>query len=287
MIDRVTSGDDSSTAPSRPVLELSGPRITSSFEKLLNASDEQGGIETFVTAIKFKNSVFQEVLKPGNVQSLDKDTFLGLCAFIAPARRRIGAWIESQDFEALRARLVALMTGEMDGSDVDMRVAAFCEQFPQDRDHRWVRDLVAEFLHFSDMEQYPLMTRWVWDHAANTGVVREIWHADDIDHLTLNIADTYETHLVLREELSQFLASNGVFRDVLYYVDLLLAQIYADYISEQGGSFLRTDFASEIDPLEFTRRMLGLDGVDPDSGRTRVKLANGERFQLSDPEMMN
>ena len=78
-----------------------------------------------------------------------------------------------------------------------------------------------------------------------------------------------------------------MFRDVLYYVDLLLAQIYADYISEQGGSFLRTDFASEMDPLEFTRRMLGLDGIDPDSGRTRVKLANGERFQLSDPEMMN
>ena len=273
--------------PSRPVLELSGPRITSSFEKLLNASDEQGGIETFVTAIKFKHSVFQEVLKAENVQSLDKDTFLGLCAFIAPARRRIGVWIESQDFEALRARLVALMTGELDGSDVDMRVAAFCEWFPQDRDHRWVRDLVAEFLHFSDMEQYPLMTRWVWDQAANIGVIREIWHADDIDHLTLNIADTYETHLMLREELSQFLASNGVFRDVLYYVDLLLAQIYADYISEQGGSFLRTDFASEIDPLEFTRRMLGLDGVDPDTGRTRVKLANGERFQLSDPEMMN
>ena len=287
MIDRVISGDDSSTAPSRPVLELSGPRITSSFEKLLNASDEQGGIETFVTAIKFKHSVFQEVLKPGNLQSLDKDTFLGLCAFIAPARRRIGAWIESQDFEALRARLVALMTGELDGNDVDIRVAAFCEWFPQDRDHRWVRDLVAEFLHFSDMEQYPLMTRWVWDQAANTGVIREIWHADDIDHLTLSIADTYETHLVLREELSQFLASNGVFRDVLYYVDLLLAQIYADYISEQGGSFLRTDFASEIDPLEFTRRMLGLDGVDPDTGRTRVKLANGERFQLSTPEMMN
>ena len=274
-------------APSRPVLELSGPRITSSFEKLLNASDEQGGIETFVTAIKFKHSVFQEVLKAENVQSLDKDTFLGLCAFIAPARRRIGAWIDYQDFEALRARLVALMTGELDGSDVDMRVAAFCEWFPQDRDHRWVRDLVAEFLHFNDMEQYPLMTRWVWDQAANTGVIREIWHADDIDHLTLNIADTYETHLMLREELSQFLASNGVFRDVLYYVDLLLAQIYADYISEQGGSFLRTDFASEIDPLEFTRRMLGLDGVDPDTGRTRVKLANGERFQLSDPEMMN
>ena len=279
--------DRSGAAQPRPVLELSGLRITASFEKLLRASEEQGGIEGFVTAIKFKNSVFQEVLKSDKVASLDQDTFLGLCAFIAPVRRRIGQWIETQAFDAVRGHVVDLLGGATDGSDVDRRIGTFCAQFPQDRHHRWVRDLAAEFLHFSDMEQYPLMTRWVWDKTANTGVIREIWYADDIDHLTLDVADTYETYLVLREELSQFLASNGVFRDVLYYVDLLLAQIYGDYISEQGGSFLRTDFASEMDPLEFTRRMLGLDGVDPDSGRTRVKLADGKRFQLRDPEMMN
>ena len=72
LIDRVISEDNSSTAPSRPVLELSGPRITSSFEKLLNASDEQGGIETFVTAIKFKQSVIQEDLKHANIKNLHK-----------------------------------------------------------------------------------------------------------------------------------------------------------------------------------------------------------------------
>ena len=271
----------------RPVLELSGPRIASSFEKLLNASDSQGGVEAFVTAIKFKKSVFEEALKATNLPKLDKETFLGLCAFIAPVRRRIGSWFETKDFSILHAYLMDLLTGVQDGSDVDNRIKAFCGQFPQNRSHRWVRDLAAELLHFSDMEQYPLMTRWVWDQSANTGVIREIWYADDIDHISLDILDTYETHLVLREELSQFLASNGVFRDVLYYLDLLLAQIYADYISEQGGSFLRTDFSSEIDPLEFTRRMLGLDGIDPDTGRTRVKLANGERYKLNDPELIN
>jgi len=271
----------------RPVLELSGPRITSSFEKLLNASDSQGGVEAFVTAIKFKKSVFEEALKATKLPELDEETFLGLCAFIAPVRRRIGSWIETKDFSMLRTCLTDLLTGVRDGSDVDSRIKTFCGQFPEDRSHRWVRDLAAELLHFSDMEQYPLMTRWVWDQSANTGVIREIWYADDIDHINLDIPDKYETHLVLREELSQFLASNGVFRDVLYYLDLLLAQIYADYISEQGGTFLRTDFSSELDPLEFTRRMLGLDGIDPDTGRTRVKLASGERFKLNDPEMMN
>ena len=271
----------------RPVLELSGPRITSSFEKLLNASDNQGGVEAFVTAIKFKKAVFEEALKVSNLPNLNEETFLGLCAFIAPVRRRIGSWIQSKDFSNLHTFLSDLLTGVREGSDVDSRIKTFCGQFPEDSSHRWVRDLAAEFLHFSDMEQYPLMTRWVWDQSANTGVIREIWYADDIDHINLNIPDNYETHLVLREELSQFLASNGVFRDVLYYLDLLLAQIYADYISEQGGSFLRADFSSELDPLEFTRRMLGVDGIDPDTGRTRVKLASGERFKLNDPEMMN
>ena len=253
---------------------------------MLNASDSQGGVEAFVTAIKFKKSVFEEALKGSNAANLDKETFLGLCAFIAPVRRRVGNWIETQDFTRLREAVVGLLTEVGDGSDVDQRIKSFCNHFPKDRSHRWVRDLAAEFLHFSDIEQYPLMTRWVWDQSANTGVIREIWYADDIDHITLDISDSFDTHLVLREELSQFLASNGVFRDMLFYVDLLLAQIYADYISEQGGSFLRTDFSSELDPLEFTRRMLGLDGVDPDSGRTRVKLADGARFKLRDPEMM-
>jgi len=254
---------------------------------VLNASDNEGGVEAFVTAIKFKKSVFEEALKVSNLASLDKETFLGLCAFIAPVRRRVGSWIETQDFARLKEAVTELLTEVGDRSDVDQRISSFCGHFPQDRSHRWVRDLAAEFLHFSDIEHYPLMTRWVWDQSANTGVIREIWYADDIDHIKLDVSDSYETHLVLREELSQFLASNGVFRDMLFYVDLLLAQIYADYISEQGGSFLRTDFSSELDPLEFTRRMLGLDGVDPDSGRTRVKLADGARFKLRDPEMMS
>ena len=49
--------------------------------------------------------------------------------------------------------------------------------------------------------------------------------------------------------LALLFASAGVFRDMTFYVDLLCAQIYADYICEQGGAFLRTDFASEQDVI--------------------------------------
>ena len=127
--------------------------------------------------------------------------------------------------------------------------------------NRFTRDLAAEILHNVMPEHYPLMQRWVWDTKTNSGVIREIWHGDDVDHMVIDIADGYETFLVLREELSQFLSDNGVFRDMLWHVDLLCAQIYGDYINAQGGAWLKTEFGSDSDPLEHTRRIIGLDRV--------------------------
>src|SRR5690606_5246512 len=101
---------------------------------------------------------------------------------------------------------------------------------------RFARDLAAELLHGCYPEHYPLMTRWVWDATANTGALREIWHdavsgSDEVDRIVIDVPDTHEAFLALREELSQFLSDNGIFRNVLWYGDLLLAQIYAIYIN--------------------------------------------------------
>jgi len=118
------------------------------------------------------------------------------------------------------------------------------------------------------------MTRWVWDARANTGVLREIWHDENVDSISIDVPDGYATFLMLREELAQYLATNGVFRDVLFYVDILMAQVYAGYIGERGGTYLRTDFATPEDPMLHTRRILGLDGTDA-NGRSRLKAADG------------
>ena len=171
----------------------------------------------------------------------------------------------------MRERVHALVGGE---EDADTRMAAFCAGFPQDREHRWVRDLAAELLHYADPERYPLMTRWVWDARTNTGVLREIWHGEDVDNMAIDVPDGYATFLALREELAQYLSTNGVFRDVLFYVDVLLAQVYADYIGERGATYLRADFATAEDPMLHVRRILGLDGVNAD-GRSRLKAADG------------
>ncbi len=263
------------TAPERPVLHLDGPRLVRSFETLVRQSERDGGVERYIAGLRFKASLFQEMLAPDRLAVLEEETFLGLCAFMAPVRRRIGSWLREAGMDRMRDLLAALLEDAEDTTGADRRLAAFCEGFPTGRGYRWVRDLAAEVLHYALPEQYPLMTRWVWDRGANTGVLREIWHGENVDQMTIDVADDHATFLMLREELSQFLSANGVFRDMLFYVDLLCAQIYADYIVEQGGAFLRAEFASEHDPMQYTRRMLGLDGVDPRSGRTRTKAPDG------------
>ncbi len=77
-----------------PILQLDGPRLARSFETLVGASEGEGGVERYITAIAFKASLFQETLAPERIGALTEDTFLGLCAFMAPVRRRIGPWLK-------------------------------------------------------------------------------------------------------------------------------------------------------------------------------------------------
>jgi len=234
--------------------------------------------------VKLKSTMFRQALIDNDIAELDLDTFKGLCTFMSTVRRRISERLNEESFTEIRTGIVELFTED---EHVDNRIGRFCDRFPNDKKHRWVKDLAAELLHNADPERMPLMNRWVWDKKSNTGVIREVWHGDDVDHITIPVADGYGTCLMLREELSQFLSDNGIFQDVLYYVDVLCAQIYAQYICEQGGSYLRADFTAPEDPMQHTRRLLGLDGVQPGNGRTRLKAINGEAFVLDDSTKLN
>jgi hypothetical protein len=271
----------------RPRLDLSGPLLTHALETVVQGTEEQGGIEFWTDALKLKSGMFQQALGQGHPGDLPLETFKGLCAFMASVRRRIGPYLEQPSWDELVEATVELLDGVKDTSTTDQRVSAFCARFPQDSKHRWVRDLAAEILHNVDPERYPLMLRWVWDRKANTGVIREIWFDEEVDNMTIGVADGYSTYLMLRQELSEFLSDNGVFRDVTWYVDLLCAKIYADYIAAQGGVYLRADFSAPGDPMEHTRRLLGLDGVKAGSGRTRLKAITGEAFVIDDENLLD
>ena len=268
--------------PARPRLDLSGPILTRAFETLIQGTEAQGGVEQWMDALKLKSRMIQQALGQGNPADLPLDTFKSLCAFMASVRRRVAPYLEQPAYGEMVEAIGLLLDGYRDTSTTDERLAAFSARFPQDKKHRWVRDLAAEILHGVDPERYPLMCRWVWDAKANTGVIREIWFDDDVDNITIPVPDGYGTYLVLREELSQFLTDNGVFRDVIWYVDLLCAKIYADYIAAQGGVYLRADFSAPGDPMEHTRRLMGLDGVRAGSSRTRLKSISGEAFLIEE-----
>jgi hypothetical protein len=263
----------------RPVLDLSGDMLRAALQIMVAGSEDQGGIERYIDAVKLKSTMFRQALVENDVADMDLETFKGLCMFMATVRRRISEWLNEDAFAVMRVRIVELFD---DDEHIENRIGRFCDYFPNDKKYRWVKDLAAELLHNADPERVPLMNRWVWDKKSNTGVIREIWHGDDVDHITIPVADGYGTYVMLREEMSQFLSDNGFFRDVLFYVDVLCAQIYAQYICEQGGSYLRADFQAPEDPMQHTRRLLGLDGVQPGDGRTRLKSIDGEAFVLED-----
>jgi hypothetical protein len=277
-------------ARARPVLDLSGPRLRRAFENLVESTDDTGGVERYVGALALKASLFEEVLGKGQVSDLTEAEFYDLAAFITPVRRRVGAWLGRNGFAAMRGRLEALLRGWSDLATTDQRISAFVASFPADREHRWSRDLAAEVLHFTAPNRYPLMTRWMWDAKVNTGVLREIWHTDDNVELgTIAVGDGFATFATLREELEGFLQGNGVFRDLPFYVDLLCAHIYAAYINDKGGQYLHADFCGGVkaDAMAHTRRLLGLDAVDTESGRTRLKLIDGEAYVLGEPRRLS
>lgn len=271
----------------KPVLDLSGPLLSDAFQGLAAGAEQHGGVERYVEALKLKAALFRDVLADGRAADLDLHGFMTLCAFMATVRRRISPYLGGDGFANIKQGIEELLSGVTDTSTADFRIAAFCERFPDDGAHRFVRDLAGEILHNFDPERYPLMNRWVWDAKANTGAVREIWFGDNIDHMTIPLADGYATFLGLREELTQFLTSEGVYCDVVFFADLLIAQVYANYISAQGGTYLRADFSSAEDPMHHTRRILGLDGLRRGSNRTWLKAVDGQAFVLDDVKMLS
>ncbi len=267
----------------RPRLDLAGEPLQSALKGMIAGAESLGGVERYVEALKLKSQLYADAFAGGAVR-LERQAFLQLCAFMPTVRRRVAVYVDETGFGQMREGLARLIDG--DALTCDARIAAFCARYPQDREHRFVRDIAAETLHNLHPEIYPLMTRWVWDIKANTGVLREIWHGAS-DSERIEVPDAYATFLMLREELSQYLTENGIFRDVLFYVDLLTAQVYADYISSQGGAYLRTDFSAAEDPMQHSRRMLGLDGVRPGSNRTRLKAIDGEAFVIEDVKLLS
>lgn len=267
------------------MLHLSGPRLRRAFEHLVEAAEPTGGVERYVSALALKASLFEEVFGKGRVEDMTAEDFRDIAAFVTPARRRVAPYLESAGFDRLRHSIDGLLEGWPDSAATDFRLQRFIASFPQDRAHRWTRDLGAEILHFAAPERYPLMTRWMWDAQVGTGVLREIWFSEDPEY-SVPVGDDFATFATLGEEIGGFLSENGVYRDHALYSDLLCAHVYAGYINDHGGQYLKADFSDGVDPMMHTRRMLGLDAINTETGRTRLKLIDGTAHVLADDPLL-
>lgn len=268
-------------------LELSGEILRHTLEGLISACEERGGIERYTYALQVRSEMFQESFSFKNPEAPDEETLQRLCSFMPTVRRRIAPYIEdSTKNTLLNDALLSLLDGAEDTTATDDRIETFCKAFPRDKKHRWVRDLASEILHGTSPELYPLMCRWIWDTKSNTGILREVWFSDNIDHKIIDVVDNYETFITLRQELSQYLSDNGIYRDMLQHVDLLQAQLYSNYICEHGGTYIRADFSNPEDPTMHIRRLLGLDGVSA-KGRSKLKTIEGQSVVFDNLDVLN
>lgn len=283
----------SSDATERPVLHLSGEKLRIALTQVLRSAEPLGGIEKLVDAVKLRAEFLQSRFGATEIEALEKSGFDEAVTLMATVRRRIGGVVSTHGWPVVRSALTDLVRDAQVPGTGDQRIQRFHSRLAiaasgerdsraERSDNRSIRDLAAEVLHAVYPETYPLMARWIWDARTNTGALREIWHdpvrGDDLNDVVIPAADNHETFLVLREELSQFLSDNGVFRDMIWYVDIVLAHIYATYINAQGGAYIKADFSTDEDPLEHTRRLLGLDRP----GGKRWALVAGEAFEVED-----
>lgn len=261
-----------------PTLHLDGKYLRNAFETLANGAESIGGIEFLMQALEEKSILFQRTFASA-ADDLQEAEFLDACTFIPTVRRRLKRALTDVGFNELKFRTKSLLT-ELALSNVDQKIAEFKNSFPNESKYRWVHDLAAEIVHYRDPQTYPLMTRWIWDNSTNSGVLFEIWFREYKSN-ALEIENSVYLHLSLRQELGEFLRSEGVYANIHFVIDSLCAWIYGVYIGAQGGSFLKSDFSRGDNPMQFALRMLGLDGVIGTDGKTRLVLPSGERYTLT------
>ena len=109
--------------PERPRLDLSGPILKRALESLVQGTEQQGGVEQWIDALKLKSRMFQQALQPGaesgNAADLSLESFKGLCAFMASVRRRVGPHLEQPAWDEMAAAIAALLAGYTDTTTTD------------------------------------------------------------------------------------------------------------------------------------------------------------------------
>jgi hypothetical protein len=228
------------------------------FKALLAAAEDREGVEAWLDALGEKQRRLAVVLAQGSVAAVI-DLVFG-------ARRKLGSLAGDP---ALAAAVAGLAD---DTVPVETRIAATLAATPAGAEatreerraaaklRRAAHDLATEVLHFRNPVGVPLMTRWVWDRATMSGALRElVAGGETMRDLPLeNAPGTYEAaRLWVQEQV----AGQGIFRDVHFWADLVLASAYGHYFRAMTGGTLGADFERGTHPSETITGLLGIDRI--------------------------
>lgn len=269
------SGLTEKLIPAELTLPFSKEILQSKFNALQDGMEERGGLPHFVGALQKKQLLFSTLLERDRLETVDMNEIYSLLECMFTARRRVSGLLSTLDEGLLRLRIDNLLYGE---GDVGQRISQFVEQMPSDdsKQKRAWSDFAAELLHFREPERYPLMARWVWDENTLSGAFRElIKGTDSLREIPLsNDAGVYQA---VCEWASGELTEYGLYRDLHFVVDLVLAKAYSDYSSAVSShmGMMQAEFGAKKDPLDMVEKLLGIDPVRK-NGRSRLNKAVNE-----------
>ena len=256
---------------------LDGQIFKYHFDQLLEQSGADGGIAALIERMQAKQhavvATFERARAAaglGEIESLLDQVFT--------ARRRLYPALESAGAAKVREALAQL---RHDALPVAARLQAFVDAMPGtaglDRAsikaagklRRAAWDFAAELVHFSDPDRFPLMTRWVWDQATQSGALREFIRGND-SMQEIPLTNAPEMFEGARVWLAGELRTEGIYRHLPLWIDLMLAQAYTNYLRSVAEGNLGADFGRGTTPGEQLAKLLGIDRARR-TGASRVK----------------
>jgi len=265
--------DNAETGQIRPA-ELKVPFdagvLDGKFERLIDHMDEAGGIERYTEALTGKQALFEQVLSAASEGIPAQDEWIVLLETVFTARRKFAGPFLGLTGEQRQALVGALLD---ERGDPLVRIGEFAADAPTGGDRKIRRaawDFAAECLHFRAPEHCPLMTRWVWDAATESGALRELIRGSD-GLREVPLGDTSGTYEAARLWIADQLAERGYYRAVAFVIDLVLAQAYSDYMQAMSFSagMVTGELGAKADPLEIVVKLLGIEDARR-GGRSRV-----------------
>ncbi len=247
------------------------------FDQLLEQSGGDAGIAALIERLQAKQHAIVATFERARVAA-GLSEIESLLDQVFTARRRLYPALESAGATKIREALAQL---GHDVLPVAARLQAFVDAMPgtagldraslkaANKLRRAAWDFAAELLHFSDPDRFPLMTRWVWDQATQSGALREFIRGNG-SMREIPLTNAPEMFEGARVWLADQLRTEGIYRDLPLWIDLMLAQAYTYYLRSVAEGNLGADFGRGTGPGEQLAKLLGIDRARR-TGASRVK----------------